>query len=192
MADAGILASEVKSHAGWSIFAGVLIIALGIFLVAYPFLTAAATVLMLGVILMAEAVVELVLAFRFRSAGDFFLKLLSAAIFGITGFLLLTRPLSGVAVLTLLVGSMLLVQGIVLVVLAFQVKDNRGWLVFDAAVTLLLSFMILGRWPSSSIWAVGTLVGIAVIMRGVTRIATALALRKVATGVEDIYKRRAA
>jgi uncharacterized membrane protein HdeD (DUF308 family) len=64
--------------------------------------------------------------------------------------------------------------------------------VFDAAVTLLLSFMILGRWPSSSIWAVGTLVGIAVIMRGVTRIATALALRKVATGVEDIYKRRVA
>jgi hypothetical protein len=35
-------------------------------------------------------------------------------------------------------------------------------------------------------------VGIAVIMRGVTRIATALALRKVATGVEDIYKRRVA
>lgn len=192
MAEAGILAREVKSHAGWSVFAGVLIIALGIFLVAYPFLTAAVTVLMLGIVLLAAGVVEFVLALRFKSAGDFFLKLFSSIIYGITGFILMTRPLTGVAVLTLFVGSLFLVQGVILGVLAFRAeKGTRGWLLLDAAVTLILSFLILGQWPVSSVWAIGTLVGIAVIMRGVTRIATSLAIRRAAGAVEDIYRRAA-
>ncbi len=193
MAETRNLVTDVKSHAGWSIFAGVLIVALGVFLVAYPFLTAAVTVLTLGVILLAAGIVEIVLALRFRSAGDFFLKLFSSIIYGLTGFMLITRPLIGVAVLTLLVGSMFLVQGVILAVLAFRVGErrSRGWLLLDAAITLILSFMILGQWPASSIWAVGTLVGIAVIIRGVTRIATASALRRAATGVEEIFKRAA-
>lgn len=193
MPEVANIASDMKSHAGWSIFLGVLIVALGVFLVAYPFLTAAATVLMLGTILLAAGVVEFVLALRFRSAGDFFLKLFSSIIYGITGFLLFTRPLMGVAVLTILVGGMLLVQGVFLGVLAFRVgaERGRGWLLLDAAITLVLSFMILGQWPASSVWAIGTLVGIAVIIRGVTRIATASAMRRVATGIEDIYKRAA-
>jgi uncharacterized membrane protein HdeD (DUF308 family) len=192
MAEPMMLTNEVKSHAGWSVFAGVLIVALGVFLLAYPFLTATATVLVLGIILLAAGIVELVLALRFRSAGDFFLKLFSAIIYGITGFLLLSYPISGVAVLTLFVGSMLLVQGVILAVLGFKAeRGSRGWLLFDAAVTLLLSFLILAHWPASSIWAIGTLVGVAVIMRGITRIATSLAIRRAAGEVEDRVRRAA-
>jgi len=189
MAEPVMLASEVKSHAGWSVFAGVLIIALGVFLVAYPLLTAAATVLTLGIILLAAGVVEFILALRFHSAGDFFLKLFSAIIYGITGFMLVSHPVLGVAVLTLLVGSLFLVQGIVLAVLAFRAdKGSRGWLVLDAVVTLILSFLILAHWPVSSIWAIGTLIGIAVIMRGITRIATSLAIRRAAGIVEERFR----
>lgn len=193
MAEVANISSEMKSYSGWSIALGILIVALGVFLVAYPLLTAAATVLTLGTILFVAGVVEFVLALRFKSAGDFFLKLFSSIIYGITGFLLFTRPLMGVAVLTILVGSMLLVQGVFLGVLAFRVGADRGrgWLLLDSAITLVLSFLILGQWPASSIWAIGTLVGIAVIMRGITRIATASAMRRVATGIEDIYKRAA-
>jgi uncharacterized membrane protein HdeD (DUF308 family) len=181
--------SEIKSNAGWSVFAGVLIIALGVFLLVYPYLTAAATVLMLGIILLAVAIVELFLAFRFKSAGDFFLKLISAIVYGVTGFLLVAYPITGVTVLTLFVGSMLLVQGVLLAVFGFTAqKGNRGWLFLDAAVTLLLSFMILARWPSSSVWAIGTLVGVAVIMRGATRIGVSLGIRRTASAVEERFR----
>jgi uncharacterized membrane protein HdeD (DUF308 family) len=193
MAEVANIASDMKSYSGWSIALGILVVALGVFLVAYPFLTAAATVLMLGTILFVAAIVEFVLALRFRSAGDFFLKLFSSIIYGITGFLLFTRPVMSVVVLTVLVGGMLLAQGIILGVLAFKVgaERGRGWLLLDSAITIVLAFMILGQWPASSIWAIGTLVGIAVIFRGITRIATASAMRRVATGIEDIYKRAA-
>jgi uncharacterized membrane protein HdeD (DUF308 family) len=168
---------------------GVLIVILGIFLLAYPFVTGVATALTLGIILMAVAIVELILALRFKSASDFFLRLISAIIFGITGFLLAAYPGPGLAGLTLFVGSMLLVQGVMLLVLGFQAqKGLRGWLVFDAIVTVLLSLLILAHWPSSSLWAIGTLVGVAVIVRGVTRITTSLAIRHGASAIEERFR----
>src|SRR5215469_17467226 len=151
-------ATEIKRQAGWSVFLGVLIIALGVLSLAYPFVTGVATVLTLGGILLAVAIVELVLALRFQSASDFFLKLFSAIIYGITGFLLVAYPVSGVAGLTLFLGSMLLVQGIILAVLGFKAqKGVRGWFLFDAAVTVLLSLLILAHWPSSSVGQSGPL-----------------------------------
>ena len=182
-------ASEIKSNAGWSVVLGVLIVVLGIFLLAYPFVTGAATVLTLGIILMAVAILELVLALRFKSASDFFIKLFSAIIFGVTGVLLVAYPGTGLAGLTLFVGSMLLVQGIILAVLGFRAEQGpRGWLLFDAAVTVLLSLLILAHWPSSSVWTIGTLVGVAVIMRGAMRIATSLAIRRTAGEIEDRFR----
>jgi len=182
-------ASEIKSNAGWSVALGVLIVILGICLLAYPLLTGAVTVLMLGTILMAVAVVEVVFAFRFQSASDFFIKLFSAIIFGITGFLLVAYPGTGLAGLTLFVGGMLLAQGIILAALGFRAeKGLRGWLLFDAAVTVILSLLILAHWPSSAVWAIGTLLGVDVIVRGVTRISTSLAIRRGATVIEDRFR----
>src|SRR5215469_3628102 len=182
-------ASEIKSQMGWSVFLGVLIVVLRVLSLAYPFVTGVATVLTLGGILLTVAIVELVLALRFKSASDFFLKLFSAIIYGITGFLLVAYPVGGVAGLTLFLGSMLLVQGVILAVLGFKAqKGIRGWFLFDAAVTVLLSLLILARWPSSSVWAIGTLVGVEVIMRGATRIATSLAIRRTATVIEGRFR----
>jgi len=191
MAEPVTHAREIKSQMGWSVFLGVLIVALGVLSLAYPFMTGVATVLTLGVILLTVAIVELVLALRFKSASDFFLKLFSAVIYGITGFLLVAYPVGGVAGLTLFLGSMLLVQGVILAVLGFKAqKGIRGWFLLDAAVTVLLSLLILAHWPSSSVWAIGTLVGVAVIMRGATRIATSLAVRRTAGVIEEEEKER--
>jgi uncharacterized membrane protein HdeD (DUF308 family) len=191
MTEAVTPASEIRSQMGWSVFLGVLIVVLGVLSLAYPVVTGVATVLTLGVILLTVAIVELVLALRFKSASDFFLKLFSAIIYGITGFLLVAYPVGGVAGLTLFLGSMLLVQGVILAVLGFKAqKGIRGWFLFDAAVTVLLSLLILAHWPSSSVWAIGTLVGVAVIMRGATRIATSLAVRRTAGVIEEEEKER--
>jgi len=191
MTEAVTPASEIKSQMGWSVFLGVLIVVLGVLSLAYPFVTGVATVLTLGVILLTVAIVELVLALRFKSASDFFLKLFSAIIYGITGFLLVAYPVGGVAGLALFLGSMLLVQGVILAVLGFKAqKGIRGWFLFDAAVTVLLSLLILAHWPSSSVWAIGTLVGVAVIMRGATRVATSLAVRRTAGVIEEEEKER--
>ena len=184
-------ASEIKSNAGWSVFLGVLIVVLGVVLLAYPYATGVASVLALGIVLLAVGILELLLALRFKSGSDFFLKLLSAIVYGITGFLLMAYPITGIQVLTLFVGSMFLVQGVTVLVLGFQAPRGvrgRGWLFVDAIATLLLSFLILAHWPSSSVWAIGTLVAVALIIHGATRIGISLGIRRTASAVEERFR----
>jgi uncharacterized membrane protein HdeD (DUF308 family) len=44
-------------------------------------------------------------------------------------------------------------------------------------VTLILAFMIWNAWPSSSVWAMGTLVGVGMLCSGVTRLMLSMATR---------------
>ena len=48
----------------------------------------------------------------------------------------------------------------------------------DGIITLLLGLMIYAQWPSSSAWAIGTLVGVSMIISGVTRVMLSFAVRK--------------
>ena len=48
----------------------------------------------------------------------------------------------------------------------------------DGIITLLLGLMIYMQWPSSSVWAIGTLVGISLIFSGVARVMMSLAARR--------------
>jgi uncharacterized membrane protein HdeD (DUF308 family) len=45
--------------------------------------------------------------------------------------------------------------------------------------------MIYMQWPSSSAWAIGTLVGVSMIISGVTRLMLSLAVRKVANTISS-------
>ncbi|HEY6273131.1 MAG TPA: DUF308 domain-containing protein [Terriglobales bacterium] len=188
------LSSEVKSRAGWGIFMGVLTAALGVLLMAYPLATATVTTVLLGCILVVVGVVEIVQALRSHTAGSFFLRLLLGIVYGVGGVVLVLFPLWGVAVLTSVLGFMLLFEAIFATVLAFQTRpaSGWGWFLFDAAIALILGIMILAHWPASSFWAIGTLVGAAIFVRGITRIALSAGLRRATGRFEDLRGRRAA
>jgi uncharacterized membrane protein HdeD (DUF308 family) len=190
------LPSEVKRRAGWGIFLGFLVAGLGLVLFLFPLLTATLTALLFGCILIVVGVAEVVAAFRAHTIGTLLLRLLLGVAFFLGGLFLLFSPLSGIAILTVGLGAMLLVEALSTVVLAFQMRPSAGWgwLLFDAAVSLILGGLILAHWPQSSIWAIGTLVGAAVFIRGITRIALSTALRTAGAAIEhdDTFRPRAA
>jgi uncharacterized membrane protein HdeD (DUF308 family) len=188
------LTSDVKSRAGWGIFLGILTVALGILLMAYPLATATITTIFIASILVIAGVLEIVAALRAHTVGRFFLRLLLGIVYGFGGLLLLFNPMWGVSVLTVVLGVMLLFEAGVALVLGFEMRpaSGWGWLIFDAAITAILGFLILAHWPSSAVWAMGTLVGAAVLVRGITRIALSSRLRRVAGQAEDITRPRAA
>ena len=189
------LTSEIKSHAGWGIFLGIVTAALGVLLIAYPLFAATVTTIFIGCILIIAGVVDIVLALRAHKAGTFFLRLLLGVVYGLGGLLLLFNP-RGVALLTAVLGVMLLIEAGATTALAFQVKplSGWGWLLFDAVITAILGFLILARWPASAVWAIGTLVGAAILVRGITRIALSARLRHATERIEarDIRPPRAA
>jgi uncharacterized membrane protein HdeD (DUF308 family) len=94
---------------------------------------------------------------------------------------MLWHPVLGVAALTLLLAALFLLEGVLDLVLFFHLRSLHGasWMLFDGIVTLILALMIYAQWPSSSIWAIGTLVGVSMIISGITRVMMSLAVRKV-------------
>jgi uncharacterized membrane protein HdeD (DUF308 family) len=187
------LTDEVKKHSTWSIFMGVLTVILGLFLIAYPLATAAVTTILLGWVLIFAAIAHFIFAFHSQSVGAFFLKILMGLAYGVVGVALAFFPFHGIAALTMFVGTLILVYGVFAAITAFQMRPTQGWgwFLFDAACSILLAVLILARWPSSSVWAIGTLVGVAVLMSGITRIMVGSKIRGIA-GFVDRTVRRAA
>lgn len=162
---------EVSRHAGWSIVMGLLTAAVGIVMILYPLATAAVSTVFVGSALIVAAVAQLVFAFSSQSVGKFVLKLLLGLLYTIAGVSLVASPGIGVVTLTALLGAMLIGEAVVETVIAFSLPAaaGRGGFLLNALFSLLLGVMILAQWPISSIWAIGTLVGVAVLLNGVTR-----------------------
>jgi uncharacterized membrane protein HdeD (DUF308 family) len=174
---------EMVKHASTaSILWGVLLIVFGMVAICMPFLAAVAVTGLVAWLIVLAGVVHLVLAFRAHGAGSMIWKLLvGIAYLGFGGYLIV-HPVVGVASLTLLLASLFLVEGVLDIVLFFKMRplQGSGWVLTDGIVTLLLGAMIYLQWPSSSLWAIGTLVGISLIFSGVARVMMSLAVRKVA------------
>jgi uncharacterized membrane protein HdeD (DUF308 family) len=90
------------------------------------------------------------------------------------------HPVLAVASLTLILASLFLIEGVLDLVLFFKMRSVRGsnWVLIDGIITVLLGLMIYAQWPSSSVWAIGTLVGVSMIISGITRVMMSLAVRK--------------
>jgi uncharacterized membrane protein HdeD (DUF308 family) len=175
----------VRRASTWSIVWGVLLIVFGMLAIASPFLAAVAVNAVIAWLIVLAGVVHVVLAFHAHGAGSMVWKLLVGVAYLCFGAYLIMHPVLGVTSLTLVLASLFLVEGILDVVLFFKMRPMQGaaWVLLDGIVTLLLGLMIYMQWPSSSAWAIGTLVGVSMIFSGVTRIAMSLALRHATTEV---------
>ena len=163
-----------------SIVWGVLLIIFGMLAISSPFLAAVAVNVMIAWLIVLAGVVHMMLAFRVHGAGNMIWKLLVGVAYVCFGGYLIARPVLGVASLTLLLASLFLIEGILSIILFFQMRSLGGssWVLVDGIITLLLGLMIYMQWPSSSAWAIGTLVGVSMIVSGVTRVMLSLAVRK--------------
>ena len=187
------LTGDIKRHSNWSIFNGVLITLLGVFLIAYPMIAATLTTLLLGCILIVVGIAQFVFALHSHSIGKFLLKILLGVLYLIAGVGLTFFPIAGVVALTVFLGTLLVVSSIVQASIGLQLRPVEGWrwFLFDAAVTLLMGILILGGWPSSSLWAIGTLVGVSVLMNGISRIMIATRMRSTIAGAECPFRKAA-
>lgn len=165
------LSQEVSKRAGWSVFMGILTAAVGVVMIIYPLATAAASTVFIGSALIVAGVAQLIFAFASATAGSFFLKLLFGILYGIAGVSLVAFPGIGVVTLTAVLGAMLIAEAVFETFMAFALPAGagRGGFLVNAFFSLLLGVMILVQWPASSVWAIGTMVGVAVFVNGVTR-----------------------
>src|SRR5208282_3538211 len=170
----------VKQASTVSIVWGVLLIIFGMVAVGTPFLAAVAVNALIAWLIVLAGVVHLMLAFRAHGAGSMIWKVLVGLAYLCFGVYMILHPVLGVVSLTLVLASLFLIEGILNIIMFFRMRSMHGssWVLVDGIITLLLGLMIYLQWPSSSAWAIGVLVGVSMIISGVTRVMLSLAVRK--------------
>lgn len=169
---------------------GVLTAAVGVVMILYPTATAVLSTAFLGWALLVAAVAQVIFAFSSETAGNFFLKLLLGIVYGIAGIALAILPVAGVITLTGVLGTMLIVEAILEAMIAFSVTPSMGRAGFlvSSIASLILGALILAKWPNSSAWAIGTLLGAAVLTNGVIRMIVSAAVRSGIREAERLLK----
>jgi uncharacterized membrane protein HdeD (DUF308 family) len=79
------------------------------------------------------------------------------------------------------------VEGIWKIFASFRYRPASGWLALFASgiVALVLGLIIWRQWPISGLWAIGVLVGVNLVMTGISMIAIAMTVRRLKSQMAD-------
>jgi uncharacterized membrane protein HdeD (DUF308 family) len=171
---------EIRQSTTWSIVLSVLMMVSGVLAIAIPPLAGLAVTVMFGWLLIVTGALHLGFAWRGHSAAAVIGEIVVAALYAALGFYMLARPVAGLASLTLAIAAYLVAKGVLDGVIAFKLRPmpGSGWLLFDAILTVALAAMIASAWPASAAWAVGVLVGFAMVSSGFARFMVSTAVRR--------------
>jgi uncharacterized membrane protein HdeD (DUF308 family) len=157
---------------------GVLFIVLGLIAIGEPLVAGLAVAVLAGWLLLAGGIVHAVSAFRGGGARSALWHALLAVLYLGGGVYFVSHPLLGLGSLTLFLAAILFIEGVVWVVAYFQVRSGNIWMLLNGVITLVLGVMIWRHWPSSSVWAIGTLLGVNLVMTGMSILFAGAALRR--------------
>jgi uncharacterized membrane protein HdeD (DUF308 family) len=164
----------------WSIVLSILLIVAGFLAFALPQIAGIAVNLMVGWMLIFSGAIHLVYAWQTRSSGGVVWGILLGLVYAVIGGYLLWNPLLGLVSLTLGLAFYLFAEGVLELLLSYVLRSlpSSGWLLFDGIVALVLAVMIWRTWPSNAEWVLGTLVGISMVVSGISRLMVSLAARR--------------
>ena len=165
----------------WSIALSIFLIIAGFFALLLPLISGVAITLFFGWAMILSGITHFVFAFKTHTTGGRIWEILIGLIYLFTGVILLMHPLDSLLILTLVLACYLFFEAIVEFIQFFQLRPRHGavWLLIDGIITLILAIMIWRSWPASSVWVIGTLVGISMIFSGFSRLMLSLAAKRV-------------
>ena len=179
MDHAAVVLGELRKHWGWILAWGVVLVLAGLAGLGYEVVATVVTVEMIGGLLVALGLVEIVQAVKHRRWSGFFLFLVGGVLSVVAGLVLWRAPLAGMAALTLLMAGYFLVVGAFRAIGAISTRHpGWAWGALGGAVTVALGAMIASEWPASSLWVIGLYVSVSLLLQGLGYVMLAMAARR--------------
>jgi uncharacterized membrane protein HdeD (DUF308 family) len=147
---------------------GWLSIILGALAIAMPWIAGQSILLLVGALVIAAGIMRMIWAFKAGSLGKGILVFLIGVLTLLAGFAVVANPLMSSAILTIMLSIYFFVDGLSEFFAAFSLQEGKGWLLFDAVVTVLLGIMLFTGFPLAGTVAIGVFLGIKLIFVGVT------------------------
>jgi uncharacterized membrane protein HdeD (DUF308 family) len=176
--------APLRAKSGWIVALGVAFVIAGLVALGSVVMATVASVFIVGVMMMIAGVAEVINAFQFKTWGRFLLWVLLGVLYIVAGFVTLENPLLAAAMLTLVLGVILVASGIMRIVLALGMRKEKPWIwiALSGVITLLLGLLILAHWPVSGLYILGIFLGIDLLFAGAGWIAVGMGLRRATEG----------
>jgi uncharacterized membrane protein HdeD (DUF308 family) len=174
---------RIRARRPWFLILGIALVVLGVLALGDTIIVTLLSIVFLGWLLLASAILHAVQWLRGREERHF-LDLVGFILDLILGLILLSNPAGGALAITLALAVFFLVGGLMRLFGAFSSETaHRTWAALDGAVEALLGILLWAHWPSSALWFVGFAIGVGLIFRGWSWIMLASLLRQ--PGVES-------
>jgi len=169
---------DVNRATRWLIASAVVVFVCGILAIVLPLTFSLGVAGFLGWLFIFAAVAHLVFGVHLGS-GTLAWQAFIAAVYALAAINLLVNPLLGVVLLALVIGVVLIAEGIIEIVLFFLLREYRYvfWILIDGVVTVVLGIVACAHWPPASLELVQYLVGISFISSGISRFLLGLTIR---------------
>lgn len=176
----------------WAIGLGVLMMIFGIIGIAAPFATSVTLAWMIGILLLAAGVTQLVHAIRFAKEPGRVGNFLYAIITLVAGILVFRNPVAGTVGITAVIAFYLIVGGISKIMLSAEYPLHRGAMLVSAILSIVLGAILLVTFPTTSLFVPGLFFGIDLLFFGGSTIGFALELRKIGQKLSVVEDKRKA
>lgn len=175
-------AEQLRDRWGWFAALGILMLVAGFIALISVVLATVVSVIIVGAMMIVSGIFEIIHGFQMRRWSRAVLWIVIGALYVVAGLLAVWNPLLASVALTLLIGLFLIVAGVMRVVLAMQMRSASpwGWVLASGIVTILLGAIILLHWPVSSLYVLGILLGVDLIIAGASWLGAAFAFRRIA------------
>ena len=177
---AGHIGHKEDSSRGLTLLAGVLAMIGGAVAIIVPAVASVGMALFIGWVLVFASGFLLVDAFSRHGASRIAFRAVLAVATLAAGLYLLAVPLAGAFTLTVMLVIWFVVSGFTRLMIGIaEWKLPGAWMMMvSGAVSLLLGILIANRLPEAAAWAIGLLVGVDLIMYGITAIAASFGMNR--------------
>ena len=162
----------------WILGSAVATLVPGVLILVWPDETLHVLAVLIGLYLLVIGAFRVVAAFGRDDHGERLPGLLLAVLYVLAGVLCLRNPLQTIAALSLIVGVVWLVSGILTLYTAIAAKDlpHRGFVIGVAVIGIVAGIVVLAL-PSESARALTRLLGLWLVLLGLAEAAVAFAWR---------------
>ena len=163
----------------WLVGIGIAAAVLGVIALAHVFATSVVSGFLIGLLMIGASIAQFFAALGASGFGRKLWWLVVAVLYLLAGALLVSNPLLGSALITLLLAFALVGAGISRIVFGFRLRpgDGWGWLVLSGIVSSIAGALIAIGWPGT-IWALGLMVGIDILTLGISLVALGMTVRR--------------
>ncbi|MGB3638891.1 MAG: DUF308 domain-containing protein [Rivularia sp. (in: cyanobacteria)] len=158
----------------WLSAIAILMIVLGLIAIAFPLFATVASTLVFAWVFIVAGIAQIIYAFQSKGVGKFVWKLILGALYLLAGIIVMVNPLQGVIAFTLVLGVTIFVQGMIQVILAFEMRrisSNWGLILASGIVGIICGIFVWSSLTFSAPWLIGTFIGVNLFFDGIWMLA---------------------